>query len=84
MHVFFLDLCFYGLLQSMAEDFAVCDAVHSHLWLLFLSSQSRSLLVDSASTHPLPRCFELMSDIAKGLAALHERDIVHRDLKVAH
>ncbi|GMH33163.1 hypothetical protein BSKO_00997 [Bryopsis sp. KO-2023] len=71
-------------LFAMEEDcefvYLALERCQASLAALVASAEGRGWLVD-ANGRPTPQCADIIQDIANGLAALHERGVVHRDIK---
>src|SRR6478672_294900 len=62
-------------------------AQHEGRWLIsmdFVEGESLDRRLDRDGTLPVEQALRIAADIARGLSAAHDKDVVHRDLKPAN
>jgi serine/threonine protein kinase len=62
-------------------DFSTTEGGQPYLVMEFLDGPELAQVMKSSSPLPLPRIVSYVKQIASGLIAAHEHDVVHRDLK---
>jgi len=62
-------------------DFSTTEGGQPYLVMEFLDGPELAQVMKSSNSLPLPRIVSCVKQIASGLMAAHEHDVVHRDLK---
>src|SRR4029078_10313939 len=62
-------------------DFSTTDAGQPYLVMEFLDGPELAQVMKGSNPLPLPQIVSYVKQIASGLMAAHEHDVVHRDLK---
>jgi serine/threonine protein kinase len=62
-------------------DFSTIDGGQPYLVMEFLDGPELAQLLKDSKSLPLPRVVAYLKQIASGLMAAHQNDVVHRDLK---
>jgi len=62
-------------------DFSTIEGGHPYLVMEYLDGPELAQVLRDAKSLPLPKVVTYLKQIASGLMAAHEHDVVHRDLK---